>query len=74
MSKLIVEKCKWKHYLGDPVWKNDCGKTQGINVRPRQKICYCGRQIDRVEIEDYSEIQKMFAKLFLAGDEKRCQS
>lgn len=39
--------CSWIRYFGDYCFKTDCGHIQGIKVRPKQKICYCGRRIKR---------------------------
>lgn len=39
--------CKWVRHFGDYFFTTDCGMTQGINVRPKQKVCMCGKHIER---------------------------
>lgn len=41
----MVEYCNWVRYFGDYAFKTDCGHYQGIEVRPKQKICFCGKRI-----------------------------
>lgn len=39
--------CNWIQYFGDYSFTTECGHTQGINIRPKQKTCYCGKTIER---------------------------
>lgn len=51
----MVEYCNWIRYFGDYAFKTDCGHYQGIAVRPKQKMCFCGKRIKRyVQQQDYT--------------------
>lgn len=39
--------CKWIQFYGDYCFTTECGHTQGTNVRPRQKTCFCGKRVER---------------------------
>lgn len=41
-------KCNWVRYFGDYCFKTECGHFQGINIRPKQKTCYCGKRVNRL--------------------------
>jgi hypothetical protein len=40
--------CKWIRYYGEFYFKSDCGCIQGLDVRPKQKICFCKNRIKRL--------------------------
>lgn len=40
--------CNWIRYFGEYCFKTDCGHLQGINVRPKQKTCFCGKRVNRL--------------------------
>ena len=65
MRKESIAPCKWVHYKYDSLWYLECGKTQGIKVRPKQKTCYCPkfgckRRIERIEIDKISPREQDF--------------
>lgn len=47
--------CKWTKHVDENVYHTDCGKVQGTMIRPKQKICYCGKQIKRISLDTVSE-------------------
>ena len=55
-----IQYCNWKLYKNDGSWKSDCGITQGIKVRPKQKTCFCGKRINRIYLEEENPIEKKF--------------
>ncbi len=63
-----MEVCNWIHYKYDSLWRLPCGKTQGINVRPKQKTCLCPRdgkrhQINRIELDEMHPSEKEFIEI-----------
>lgn len=42
-----MEFCNWVRYFGDYCFSTDCGCIQGINVRPKQKTCFCKKRVRR---------------------------
>lgn len=58
--------CKWIHYKHESIWSTECGNIQGIKVRPKQKKCFCGKKIERIEIDDLSPRDKEFRNILNA--------
>lgn len=55
-----MDTCKWIRYKGNYCYKTDCGHSQGILVRPKQKTCSCGKKIERIESNEYDEAEKFY--------------
>lgn len=47
--------CKWTKHIDEGVYTTECGKHQGEKIRPKQKICYCGKRIERINLNTISE-------------------
>ena len=62
-----METCKWIHYKGESLWITECGQSQGIKVRPKQKKCYCGKRIERIETDEISPREKKFRNMLATG-------
>ena len=58
-----MEVCKWIKHIDEGCYYTECGKTQGINVRPKQKICYCGKHIERINLNTLSEPMEDLIKI-----------
>ena len=52
--------CKWIRYRGSYCYKTECGYIQGISVRPRQKKCNCGKKIERLNSDEFDEVEKYY--------------
>lgn len=39
--------CNWVRKFGDYMFTTDCGQYQGLNIRPKQKTCFCGKEVRR---------------------------
>lgn len=46
--------CKWIRYYGNYCFTTECGHLQGLNIRPKQKTCFCGRRIERYIQDSFS--------------------
>lgn len=53
--KKQMEVCKWIKHIDEGCYTAECGWIQGINVRPKQKICHCGRRIERINLDTLSK-------------------
>ena len=53
-----MKTCKWIKYMDENLYHLECGGVQGINVRPHQKICSCGKRIKRINVNELSEPTK----------------
>lgn len=59
----MADFCEWTHYIHGTMWHTECGKTQGIKVNPKQKKCYCGKTIKRVQSDVIDEKAVQFQKI-----------
>ena len=50
-----MKTCKWIKHIDEGCYRTECGRIQGIRVRPKQKICYCGKHIERINLNTLSE-------------------
>ena len=55
-----MKTCKWIRRADDNFYQTACGKIQRISVRPNQKICFCGKRIERVTVDTVSKEFKDF--------------
>lgn len=48
-----MDYCNWVRYFGEYSFNTSCGHVQGINIRPKQKTCFCGKRVKRfVQTQD----------------------
>lgn len=65
-----MDKCKWVLYRNASMWQTECGRIQGINVRPKQKKCFCGKRIERVIVDELCEKDRVFIEMLRFGENK----
>ena len=59
----MSDTCKWIKYKDSYLWHTECGRSQGTKIRPKQKKCYCGKPIERIELDELSLSDKEFIKM-----------
>lgn len=58
-----METCKWIRYNGNNMYNTECGHIQGISVRPKQKKCFCGKIIERVNSDKFDSAERHFQEM-----------
>lgn len=58
-----METSKWVLYKNGRMWYTECGHTQGIKVRPKQKTCFFRKRIERIKVADLSLADKEFMNI-----------
>lgn len=54
LKTMCKDTCRWVKHIDEGCYTADCGWVQGIRVRPKQKICHCGRRIERINLNTVS--------------------
>lgn len=63
-----MDECKWVLFKHACMWQTECGRIQGCNVRPKQKKCFCGKRIRRVQVDELSPSDRVFVDLLKFGE------